>query len=211
LRQLPIIFCPLEGPQAFLGHFYNYGEFDMIYHFTDIVHLGWIAKDGALKPTLINHYRDARRGQKDFIWATTNEHSDYTATAFCSLACRKNNIDLVRFEFDDSEFGPVILPDDWKDELGGMVKVAKEKGVDPSTWRIRRDPLDISKAISIKSKKRNDSYWRPCMVEEVRLRGTVLDATINGKVFTTTRRLTNEGMGYGLLNWCYKAEMESAA
>jgi hypothetical protein len=49
------------------------------------------------------------------------------------------------------------------------------------------------------------------MVEEVRLRGTVLDATINGKVFTTTRRLTNEGMGYSLLNWCYKAEMESAA
>jgi hypothetical protein len=114
-----------------------------VFHFTDSARLPWILETGELRP-----HDD---GIGAFLWATTQEYGDYTAHGFESYFKRMGA--LVRMTLHASDFKP------WDTIRAGLPKkvmprVEKmEKHVhrhwDIEGWRLRPDPLPLSRVIEI--------------------------------------------------------------
>ena len=131
-----------------------------VYHHTSLAHLPWILADGALR----GHDLKLANLAPDGVWATTSPTGDNTAGATAHF--RQGN-PAVRFSFPEEQFRP------WKhvmDEMGRdpaeirkMLKVARQRGVNPSTWRASAEDVPVSAATAIDVKFPGEG-WEPLEV-----------------------------------------------
>jgi hypothetical protein len=138
----------------------------VVYHFTDTVHLPWIALDGELKPSA---NRIAGFPQ-DFLWATTDKRGDRTCSSSLSSgmqrAYRNGVVQLVRFTLDatDFDYWPSAAREssEWSNHhIASLEKYARSIGVDPQVWRCRALPLPLHCVIGVHTKGWSDANWLP--------------------------------------------------
>jgi hypothetical protein len=136
-----------------------------VYHFTDTVRLPWIVLEGELQPS-----KNRIRGfPQDFLWATTSEKGDRTSSAMFAetqRAHRDGVVQMVRFTLDAAEFEDwrtaVSRSQEWNPQhIAALEMVAASRRVDPRCWRCRREPLALSRAISVHVKSWQSSKWSP--------------------------------------------------
>jgi hypothetical protein len=139
-----------------------------VYHFTDAFRLPWIIASKQLQPgrNQIGGYPDP-----DFIWATTCEQGDRTASGM--EAYRGGEIPLVRFTLDSEDFEPWSSVTErypqWKTWHVRTLEEAarrnhKETGF--SRWRIRAEPLPMSRVVRVEAKTYRGQWQHVELVEE---------------------------------------------
>jgi hypothetical protein len=141
---------------------------DVVYHFTDTVHLPWIIESGDLRP---GNNRIGNFPNNDFLWATTEPVGDRTSSSQSDdyrELYRKGIIQLVRFTLPAEAFT------DWREMIGRypawtsdhvemLVRAAREVGEtgDLSKWRCRDQPLPITSAVAVEAKSYLGGRWMP--------------------------------------------------
>jgi hypothetical protein len=165
----------------------------LVYHFTDTARLPWILASGELRPgkTLIGD---------DFLWATTNEKGDRTASIKVGADAdfRSGLVRAVRFTLDGSDFENWPVANGWPPEyVDGLEEEAKRMKVNPNTWRVRRTALS-DRIYAIDTKAWNDNKWRSlesCKVYT--MPNGFYGVEIGGKMYASKQRLMPGGLiGY---------------
>jgi hypothetical protein len=160
-----------------------------VYHFTDVYRLSWIIAAKQLEGgrNQIGGYPDP-----DFIWATTCEQGDRTASGMENY--RKGETPLVRFTLSGEDFEPWSLVTErhpqWKAEhVHTLEAVARRKYKETgfSQWRIRAEPLPISRVIAVEAKTYR-TRWQPVeLIEERRIHPGFRAISFGGHVYASAR------------------------
>jgi hypothetical protein len=136
----------------------GFQEAAVLFHFTDTARLPWILETGELRPGSTRF-----PGQPpDFLWATTDERGDRTAT-LSRDAWRRGDTQLVRFTLARGDFEPwravVDRFPEWTEQVTGSLERAAERArSNPDAWWCRVDPLPLSRVLKIQSKAWSSSW-----------------------------------------------------
>jgi hypothetical protein len=165
-----------------------------VYHFTDTAHLPWILRDGVLRAAENNP------GPSDFLWATTDQRGDQTATVHFGNVYREGIAGLVRFTLHARDF------EDWR-ELAArtpgwtaqftecLEQAARDAGSNSANWRARVKPLLRTDWVEIASRSYRDKVWRPLPLDTAprTLANDALAVTIGKHVFASWRHADTTG------------------
>lgn len=124
-----------------------------LYHFTDTARLPWILAAGELRPS-----RNRIGGfPREFVWATTNEKGDRTASAardeWCTGLVRR-----VRFTVRPEDFFPWSevtqrFPEWTPDQIARLEVSARRLGETAfAGWRCRAEPLPLDRVLRLETK-----------------------------------------------------------
>jgi hypothetical protein len=144
-------------------------DHDVVYHFTDTARFPWILKSRKLIPS--HDRRDAIENglpSSDFLWATTDEHGDRTASAmhkwdentWCGDSVRLVRITLLAENFEPWSSSITRCPQWTPEHVKLMEDCARKWSVDPRTWRCRTEPLAQEWWIAVETRSFLGS-WQP--------------------------------------------------
>jgi len=166
-----------------------------LYHFTDTARLPWIIVTGELRPgpNRIGGFPDP-----DFLWATTNNRGDCTAScrgAASRGAWRSGRTRLVRFTLQQADFEPWSTIrgrySQWTAEhVFKLEEVARRRGqVDFASWYCRADGLPLSRALSVETRTYAGSWQslKGCAHVVFDGRPDMRGILIEGLIYSSTR------------------------
>ena len=167
-----------------------------LYHFTDTIRLPWIMRSGELRPgaNRIGGFPDP-----DFVWATTNESGDRSASGGAgkigSQAYRAGASRLVRLKLRAEDFiqwGKIgqRYPAWTPDQIARLEAAAKGKSSSDAWW-CRADPLPRSKWVQIDTRSYAAPTWKPLDLSTEVIPGPALDSygvIVNGRRFCSAQR-----------------------
>jgi hypothetical protein len=183
-----------------------------VYHFTDTARLPWILKAGVLLPGQL-----AKEGWVviDFLWATTSAQGEDTAASACGWyltrahywdCTREVRITLAAEDFEPwgleiFKRHPLWQPAfDEPETLEHIERLKRQCGLAATKkWRVRIDPLPLSRVIRIDIRLGLDRWKRFDMTTGVHLvanGGLCVD--IDGALYGSTRQQSAQGI------WRYK-------
>jgi hypothetical protein len=125
-----------------------------LYHFTDTARLPWIADSGELRP---GRNRIGGFPDPDFVWATTSEHGDRTASA-SREAWHSGATLLVRFTVAPDDFMPwhavpEVFPQWTPQQAARLEAAAQKKGeTDFGKWYCRAEPLPLDRILNCETR-----------------------------------------------------------
>jgi hypothetical protein len=131
-----------------------------VYHFTDTGRLPWIVAEQQLRPgrNQIGGYPDP-----DFVWATTSAYGDRTASGMYGY--RGGRTALVRLTLHAEDFEPWLgvgerYPQWTPEQVHRLEAAARKRGETCfDAWRIRTEPLPLSRIIRVEAKFYTGSWW----------------------------------------------------
>jgi len=131
----------------------------ILYHHTDTARLPFILKSGELRP---GRNKSGGFPDPDFLWATTDDKGDATASADRAGHYRSGKVRHVRFALDSADFIPwADIParfPAWGVHVERLEASARLKSTKPSSWWCRAEPLSL-RGVRIETRSYANNRW----------------------------------------------------